>query len=303
MIGKERLKVHQAKIRAIEKIGMAETARRAALQDGQDAATAVIYAEAKLGELIKALPRTESAPPSLKGRWSKVLPPGVSHKTSHQAQTIAANPERVEKAIARAIQEDRIPTPDHVYKLIKSEEAKEKTEEIRSRKPQTIEGKYDVIVIDPPWPMEKIERDVRPNQHGFDYPTMSEDELEAVHLPAADDCHLFLWTTHKFLPMAFRLTECWQFRYVCLFVWHKPGGFQPIGLPQYNCEFIIYARKGSPKFIDTKAFNCCFQAPRGVHSEKPSLFYETVSRVTNGRRIDMFSRRDIKGFDVWGNQV
>ena len=29
-------------------------------------------------------------------------------------------------------------------------------------------GKYRAIVIDPPWPMQKIEREVRPNQVGFD---------------------------------------------------------------------------------------------------------------------------------------
>jgi hypothetical protein len=28
------------------------------------------------------------------------------------------------------------------------------------------DGKFDVIVIDPPWPMQKIERDVRPHQAG-----------------------------------------------------------------------------------------------------------------------------------------
>jgi ParB-like chromosome segregation protein Spo0J len=54
------------------------------------------------------------------------------------------------------------------------------------------EGKYRCIVIDPPWPMEKIERDERPNQVGFDYPTMGEEELLAFPVPdyAADDCHL-----------------------------------------------------------------------------------------------------------------
>jgi hypothetical protein len=36
------------------------------------------------------------------------------------------------------------------------------------------DGKFGTIVIDPPWPMQKIEREV-----GFDYPTMSEDELRA----------------------------------------------------------------------------------------------------------------------------
>jgi MT-A70 protein len=68
-------------------------------------------------------------------------------------------------------------------------------------------GRYSCIVVDPPWPMEKIERDVRPNQTGFEYPTMTEDELAEFDLPAmaADDCHLFCWTTHRFLPMAFRL--------------------------------------------------------------------------------------------------
>ena len=97
-------------------------------------------------------------------------------------------------------------------------------------------GRHQCIVIDPPWPMEKIEREVRPNQVGFEYPTMAEDELAAFDVPSmADrDCHLFCWTTQRFLPMALRLTECWGFRYVCTFVWHKPGGFQPVGLPQYN---------------------------------------------------------------------
>jgi hypothetical protein len=39
--------------------------------------------------------------------------------------------------------------------------------------------RYGTIVIDPPWEMEKIKRDVRPNQVAFDYPTMTEAELEA----------------------------------------------------------------------------------------------------------------------------
>jgi len=177
-----------------------------------------------------------------------------------------------------------------------------KLEDVSAREAKELAGEYDVIVIDPPWPMEKIERDVTPEQVAFEYPTMQEAELAAMQMPAADDCHVWVWTTHKFLPMCLRLLEVWGLKYVCTFVWHKPGGFQPFGLPQYNCEFAVYARRGTPQFIDTKAFPVCFDAPRGKHSEKPEAFYEVVRRVTAGRRIDIFNRRKIQGFDVWGKE-
>jgi hypothetical protein len=66
--------------------------------------------------------------------------------------------------------------------------------------------------------MVHLERDVRPNQVEFDYPVMSEQELEAfagaIGLLARDDCHMFMWTTQKFLPVALRLVDCYGFRYV-----------------------------------------------------------------------------------------
>jgi len=185
----------------------------------------------------------------------------------------------------------------------KRAEAKANLESIETKTAKAAAGVYDVIVIDPPWNMKKIERDERPNQSEFDYPTMTEEELTDFPIPAADDCHLWLWATHKFLPVAMRLLDAWGFKYVCNFVWHKNGGFQPFGLPQYNCEFAIYARKGAPQFIDTKAFFTCFDAPRGKHSEKPEEFYEVVRRVTAGRRIDIFNRRKIEGFDTFGNEA
>lgn len=186
---------------------------------------------------------------------------------------------------------------------VKKAEVVAKLEDVAAREAKELAGEYDVIVIDPPWPMEKIERDVTPEQVAFEYPTMQEADLAAMQLPVADDCHVWVWTTHKFLPMCLRLLDVWGLKYVCTFVWHKPGGFQPFGLPQYNCEFAVYARRGTPQFIDTKAFPVCFDAPRGKHSEKPEEFYDVVRRVTAGRRIDIFNRRQIDGFDVWGKEA
>jgi len=167
----------------------------------------------------------------------------------------------------------------------------------------TPRGKYDVIVIDPPWEVTKIEREARPNQvKQFDYETMNENELAELAIPVANDCHVWCWATHKYLPMALRLVASWGLKYVCTFVWHKPGGFQPYGLPQYNCEFALYARNGSPKFTSTKSLPVCFSAARGKHSEKPEEFYDFVRRVTKGKRLDMFNRRKIVGFKGWGNE-
>lgn len=167
--------------------------------------------------------------------------------------------------------------------------------------------RYGTIVIDPPWPMKKIEREVRPNQVEFDYPTMDYESLRDFRvkfaLLASDNCHVFMWTTQKFLPMALRLFEDYEIKYVLTMVWHKTGGFQPVGLPQYNCEFVLYGRIGSPEFVDTKAFDCCFEAPRTEHSRKPDEFYDLVRRVTPDGRIDVFSREKRGGFDQFGNET
>lgn len=166
--------------------------------------------------------------------------------------------------------------------------------------------RYGTIVIDPPWPMKKIEREVRPNQVEFDYPTMDYEALRDFRvkfaLLASDNCHVFMWTTQKFLPMALRLFEDYEIKYVLTMVWHKTGGFQPVGLPQYNCEFVLYGRIGTPEFVDTKAFDCCFEAPRTDHSRKPDEFYDLVRRVTPDGRIDVFSREKRDGFDQYGNE-
>jgi N6-adenosine-specific RNA methylase IME4 len=222
---------------------------------------------------------------------------GVSRKTVEMADTLAnKRPDLIAQVKAGET------TLSKAHTQAKKDEQLAKLTDISAQEVKAAQGVYDVIVIDPPWQMEKIERDVAPNQTSFDYPTMDEAALAQLEVPTADDCHVWVWTTHKHLPMALRLLDAWGLKYVCTFTWHKPGGFQPFGLPQYNCEFALYARKGTPQFVETKAFPVCFNAPRGAHSEKPQDFYDVLNRVTAGRRLDMFNRRHIEGFDGWGNE-
>ena len=220
-------------------------------------------------------------------------------------RTIVANVKKIERDapdLIPAIESGEM-TVNKAIQTAKKREVIADLESIATQEAKAIEGIYDVIVIDPPWDMEKIERNVAPNQVAFDYPTMTQEELRELVIPVADDCHVWLWTTQSYLPVALDLLIDWGLTYICTFVWHKPGGFQPFGLPQYNCEFVLYARRGSPKFIDFKNFFTCFNAPRTGHSEKPEEFYDVVRRVTAGRRLDMFSRRTIDGFDGWGKEA
>lgn len=168
------------------------------------------------------------------------------------------------------------------------------------------QGKFRTIVVDPPWEVDKIVREVRPNQFDFDYPTKSVEEIKLLpisNLAYEDGCHLYLWTTQRYLPIAFDILREWGFSYVFTMVWHKSGGFQPSGLPQYNCEFILFGRRGSLDFLDTKNFFTCFNGARREHSRKPAEFYNTVRRVSPEPRLDYFSREKREGFEQYGNEV
>ena len=230
---------------------------------------------------------------------------GVSHDTIAKAEKIdaEATPEQKEKL------DKGEASINQVYGQVRTKERREKQAAMKEAvKEQLIpEKKYGTIVIDPPWPVEKTIREVRPNQNEFDYPTMSIEEIQEfgkkVGKMAADDCHLFMWTTEKYLPHSFEILKAWGFRYIFTMVWHKNGGYQPFNLAQYNCEFVLYARKGTPEFVETKDFFCCFNGQRREHSRKPDEFYQTIARVTKELRIDIFSRGAHDGFDQYGNEI
>ena len=164
-------------------------------------------------------------------------------------------------------------------------------------------GKYHSIVIDPPWEMEKIEREKYPNQVGFDYPSMAEAELRALPVPrlAFSNCHLYLWTTHKHLPLSLALAEEWGFRYECLMTWVKNVGFSPFSWMR-STEHVLFCRRGKLDLLKL-GMRLDFIAQRREHSRKPQVFYELVREASPGPRLDMFSREEHEGFETWGNET
>lgn len=176
----------------------------------------------------------------------------------------------------------------------------ERKEEIKSQ-PIPVE-KYHTIVIDPPWPVQKIIRDDRPNQDVFEYPTMSIEEITNfdVNQFADDNCHIYLWSTHKFLPIAFLILDSWGFRYQCLLTWVKNVGMTPFSW-MYSTEHVLFGRKGS---LDLLKLGVRLDFPGKVreHSRKPDEFYDVVRTVSPEPRIDIFSREKREGFDQYGNE-
>ena len=299
---------------AIEKMAKADALRTYTRKIGMDIQGQNMFAEARMiaecraGELLRGM---EKAVGAAKKRGIQEEPRetlsdiGISKKESSQWQQMADIPvEEIRKYVQESSDDKKEATSAGARRIVTHEKQNKKVASIKAKESLPPTGKYDVIVIDPPWPIKKVELECRPNQvEQIDYPTMSLAEIAQLELPAEDDCHLWLWTTHKLLPKAFDICAGWGFKYTCTFVWHKPGGLGSLfGMPQLNCEFALYARKGNPIFVDLKAFKVCFQAPRGAHSEKPQEFYDVIKRVTAGRRLDMFNRREISGFSRWGNQ-
>ena len=167
-----------------------------------------------------------------------------------------------------------------------------------------LESKARAIVIDPPWPTQKILRDVRPNQDEFDYPTMTIEEIGK--LPIADladpeGCHVYLWTTHKFMPAAFDLFKGWGVRYQCLMTWNKNVGFTPFSW-MYDTEHVLFGRIGTLKLLKM-GLRLGFEAQVNGHSVKPDIFYERVVEASPGPRLELFARKEREGFQVWGNEI
>lgn len=305
----------------------AEAVRLYALQERdtalQNQATEIsLRAQKRGGAMLAELEKSQGGRPETVSHAGKSLSQykdvlddaGLSYKKAAHWQQIAAIPdEKFEQAIIKIKEKigGELTKAAVIREVVQAPIRAAKEQELTSieaMRAKEIAGTFDVIVIDPPWPMDKIDRDTRPGQVSFDYPVMSIEQIRAevgkmLDEHAEPDAHIFLWTTQKFLPFAFGLIDNWNLAYGEAFTWHKNGGFQPFGGPQYNSEFVVRARKGSPIFLETTNFMTCFTGDRGRHSEKPSSFYEMIRRVTGGRRLDLYARGPHEGFISWGKEA
>lgn len=166
---------------------------------------------------------------------------------------------------------------------------------------------YQTIYLDPPWPEVgggKIKRGA--DKH---YSLMKLHEISElpIYSLAAENCHIYLWTTNRFLQDALSIMEGWGFNYKTCITWVKDR----FGLGQYyrgQTEHCLFGVKGIlpyKKKLDGKRAQgrTVIFAERTIHSLKPEEMRNMIELVSYEPRIELFARQDIIGWDVWGNHL
>lgn len=181
-------------------------------------------------------------------------------------------------------------------------------------------GKADLILADFPWVMPCSGTDPRgllPQAH---YPTMTPSALLGINLDlvCAEDCVIGFWALNGQTSLAYRILAAYGFEVITSVTWLKlreKGGVAmiPNGGPSHNVsELFLIARRGRGLPISKTAerFRSVMALPRTVHSAKPPLFREMLADLypltRDGKRVkrlELFGRERVPGWQVWGNQA
>ena len=170
--------------------------------------------------------------------------------------------------------------------------------------------KYDVIYADPPWKYKNVSPPCLPEKQPdtckieYYYETMDLQDIKNMPIKniANKNCVLFLWATTPAIREAFEVVDAWGFKYKTMITWEKTNR-DCMGYWFRTCtEHLIVAIRGNVKAFRSMERTCYHEA-RTKHSQKPQYFYELIEKVTTGKRIELFARRAIEGWDNWGNEA
>ena len=303
-----------------------------------DAAEIRLRAERRLGELIgdqkdlsglaaggqyggRAKIDGSRAEPSIK--TPKLTDLGIDKKLSMRAQKIAALPEATfEKELAnwreRAGRENERVTVNlfKEHEKVERREANQAPVEGGGRVEDLCElvrtgVTFGAIHADPPWKFETWSERGQDRSASQHYRVQTLDQIKAMPVAAlaATDCILHLWCLSSMLPAALDVVAAWGFTFKKVgFIWNKlnpSGEGRHMGNGKWTrdeAELCLLATKGTPIRLDA-GVRQTFDAPITAHSEKPEEFNRRIERLTGGPYLELYARRAIEGWTVWGDQV
>lgn len=161
--------------------------------------------------------------------------------------------------------------------------------------------KFGTIYADPPWQYGNQATRASTDNH---YGTMTIDEIAALPVRelAAEQSHLWLWTTNAFLFECPKLFAEWGFEFKSSFIWVKPQ----MGIGNYlrnSHEFLLLAVRGGLVGA-AKNVMSWGEFDRTRHSAKPErIRCDVVERLSPSPRLELFGRRVAPDWVVWGNEV
>lgn len=168
---------------------------------------------------------------------------------------------------------------------------------------------YSTIVADPPWTdiggrltgVTRVGRQKRDRSIAAQYSTLSVDVICEMPVGdiAADDAHLYLWTTNLGMRDGFAVMEAWGFTHKTVLTWCKTGH---LGLGRYfrnQTEHVLFGVRGSLPTLDRSQVTY-FTAAKAGHSVKPAAFGDLVERCSPGPYVELFARAPRLGWDSWG---
>jgi len=231
--------------------------------------------------------------------------------TSARAQRLATVPfEAIEAKIKEATERGEKVKLGRVVKAIERERKRaeaeaagqgEQSETAADLKALLAAGqKFGCIYADPPWRYENQGTRGSTDDH---YVTMTVEQIAAMPVAelAAESAHLHIWTTNAFLFDTLAVIRGWGFEYKSAFVWVKPQ----IGMGNYwrvSHEYLLLGVRGSCPFLANN-LPSWGEFPRGRHSAKPEEVRVLVERASPGPYLELFGRRAVCGWTVFGNEV
>lgn len=229
----------------------------------------------------------------------------LSKNESSRLQKVADIPEKkFEGILNEAEEETKKVTNNMLVKIAREIEIEERNEELRNKKVELPDGKYNVIYADPPWQYgDKLIDGYGSAEHH--YPSMSIDELCKLEIPTINNAILFLWVTSPLLEESFEVIKAWNFQYKTSFIWDKVKH----NFGHYNSvrhEFLLVCTKGNFTPEVKKLYDSVITEERTkIHSQKPKIFYEIIETLyPNGKYLELFARNKFNNkWTIWGNEI
>jgi N6-adenosine-specific RNA methylase IME4 len=169
---------------------------------------------------------------------------------------------------------------------------------------------FGAIHADPPWRFRVYSGKGKMRSAENHYETQALDDIKRwpVAQLAAKDCALFMWCVIPEIPGALEVIRAWGFSYkTTAFTWVKQnrsghGLFWGMGYwTRANAELCLLATRGQPRRIN-KDVHQIVMSPVMEHSRKPDETYARIERLVHGPYLDLFGRRPLPGWTVFGNE-